>query len=230
MAAQKGSRSIGYIRVSTDEQCREGLSLDAQRHKIQAYCDLNDLELVGIEEDGGLSGKSLERPGLQQALSRIRCGDASVLVVFRLDRLSRSTRDTLALTEMMEANRWELHSISERLDTSSAAGRFVLTILAALGQMERETTVERTKVALAHKKTLGEWTGRIPYGFQIGSDGKLVENPQEQVVIQKVKRMKRQGKTIRDIARSLKLSIGLVHKVVNGNQKTRKTKYMKALC
>ena len=203
------NRSVaGYIRVSTEEQAQEGVSLAAQKHKIEVYCDLNDLHLVGIVEDAGISGKTLsKRPGIQTILSQLENGDITGLVILKLDRLSRSTRDILDLTDRIEKNGWELHSIMERLDTSSATGRFTLTLLASLAQLEREQISERTKAALAHKKENGEYLGSPPLGYdiEISSSGKrtLVPVHEEQLVLQRIYDMRRDGMTYQQIADAL---------------------------
>ena len=156
------TRAIGYVRVSTTEQAVEEISLDAQRAKIRTYCELNDLDLIDIAEDAGISGKSIRgRPGISAVLERLKAGEAEVLITFKLDRLSRSTKDVLQLVDHVGKEGWELHSIMEKLDTSSAAGRFVLTILAALAQMEREQIGERTSMALQYKKLSGKIFQRV---------------------------------------------------------------------
>ena len=143
-------RVLGYVRVSTEEQAREGVSLDAQRHRIEAHAEAQGWELVGVEADNGISGKAIKnRPGLRRALSALRKHKADTLLVVALDRLSRSTRDVLDLVARAEKEDWALHSIEERLDTSSPQGRFVVTLLGALAQLEREQAAERTKVAMA---------------------------------------------------------------------------------
>jgi len=130
---------IGYIRVSTEDQTENGVSLAAQRHRLQAYAEAHGLQLVRIEEDAGISARrTTNRPGLQRALAALKRGDADGLVVVKLDRLSRTTSDILDLVSRAEKERWALHSIEERLDTESPHGRFVVTVLAALAQMERE--------------------------------------------------------------------------------------------
>ena len=203
------NRSVaGYIRVSTEEQAQEGVSLAAQKHKIEVYCDLNDLHLVGIVEDAGISGKTLsKRPGIQTVLNELENGTISGLVILKLDRLSRSTRDILDLTDRIEKNGWELHSIMERLDTSSATGRFTLTLLASLAQLEREQISERTKAALAHKRENGEFLGTPPLGYQVevSSSGErnLIPVHEEQLVLQRIDDMRREGKTYQQIADAL---------------------------
>jgi DNA invertase Pin-like site-specific DNA recombinase len=95
-------RAIGYIRVSTEEQSREGCSLSMQTEKIQAYCQLNDMELIEVIEDAGISAKSIAaRPGFQAALDIVFSGQADALVVFKLDRAFRSTQDALQTAERM---------------------------------------------------------------------------------------------------------------------------------
>lgn len=174
-------RAIGYVRVSTEEQAAEGVSLAAQRAKLAGYAVANELELVAIVADEGISAKRADnRPALQQALERIRAGEADALVVVKLDRLSRSTRDVLDLADESDREGWELHSLSEKLDTGSPQGRFTLTILAALAQLEREQTGERTRMALRHIRSTGRKTGgHVPFGFDAAEDGSLEENEGE---------------------------------------------------
>ncbi len=143
-------KTIGYIRVSTDEQAREGISLESQKAKITAYCELNDLELVGIIEDAGKSGKDLNREGIQSLITEIKARRIDAVVVYKLDRLSRRVRDTLSLMDIIEKKNIAFHSITERIDTKSAMGKFFLNIMASMNQWERDTISERTKDALQH--------------------------------------------------------------------------------
>src|SRR5512145_3177981 len=93
------NQAVGYVRVSTEDQASEGVSLEAQRARIEAYCATYGLELVAVFEDAGLSGKSLKRPGMSALLDAIRSGAAGSVVVYKLDRLSRSVRDLLSVVE-----------------------------------------------------------------------------------------------------------------------------------
>src|SRR5947207_9644845 len=106
---------LGYARVSTDEQAREGVSLDAQAAKIRSYCSLHDLTLERVLVDEGLSGAGLNRPALQALLTAIDAGQISGVVVYKLDRLSRSTRDLLDLVDRCEEAGVALHSLQEKL-------------------------------------------------------------------------------------------------------------------
>lgn len=193
-------KAIGYIRVSTDEQAREGISLAAQAAKIRAYADLNDLELVEIIEDAGKSGKSLEREGIQALLAKVRSKEAQAVIVYKLDRLSRRVVDTLSVIEQVESAGAGFHSIQERVDTKSAIGRFFLTITAAYAQMERDTIAERTAGALAHKKAIGEHVGRVPYGFTL--TGKTLTKS-DAGVIAMIAGWRHEGMTLSEIASEL---------------------------
>jgi len=121
-------KTIGYIRVSTTEQAREGISLENQRKKIQTYCELNDLQLIEIIEDGGKSGKNLNREGIQELLTKVKGKSINAVVVYKLDRLSRKVIDTLNLIETFEKAAIAFHSLNEKIDTSTAMGRFFLNI------------------------------------------------------------------------------------------------------
>jgi DNA invertase Pin-like site-specific DNA recombinase len=158
------------------------LSLDAQQAKLAAYATLYDLDLVAIEVDAGVSAKTLQRPALQQALRRLKASEAEALLVVKLDRLTRSVKDLGVLVETyFLAGKWSLMSVSEQIDTRTAAGRMVLNILAAVSQWERETIGERTAEAMAYKRRWREYTGGAPpYGWSLAADGACT-SPQTQV-------------------------------------------------
>lgn len=197
------TKVVGYIRVSTDKQADHGISLDAQRAKIQAYAVAMDLDLVGIIEDAGASAKTLDRPGLRAALSMLDKGKAEALLVVKLDRLTRSVRDLGDLVERYFATRCSLLSMSDAIDTRTAAGRLVLNVLTSVAQWEREATGERTRDALAHKASKGEFCGgQAPYGFSV-ENGLLVRNDAEQGVLSVVAELKASGLSLRAIAAEL---------------------------
>ena len=151
-------KAIGYIRVSTQGQADEGVSLEAQRAKIRAWCELNDAELVAVFEDAGLSGASMKgREGLEAALKAT--GKGMALVCYSISRLARSTRDMLHISEQLDKKGADLVSLTEKIDTTTAAGRMVFKMLAVLADFERDQIGERTKLALAHKKAVGEVYG-----------------------------------------------------------------------
>jgi len=196
-------RAVVYTRVSTNEQSIEGVSLDMQESKAKSYCHLNDLFIKNIFSDIA-SGKTAKRPGLQDALESCKTGDT--LIVYSLSRLSRSVMDTLTIADDLTQRGIDFVSLSERIDTSTPAGRLVLTVLSAMSQWEREQLAERTHDALQTKRARGERTGAIPYGYQLAKDGiHLIKDQMEQVMISLVKDLKKEGKSLRQIAERLTL-------------------------
>ena len=196
--------AIGYVRVSTAGQAEDGVSLDAQRGKIEAWALANDYELVGIEIDAGMSGKRADnREALQRALDRA-CAERTALVVYSLSRLSRSTKDTLSIADKLDKAGADLVSLSEKIDTTSAAGKMVFRMLAVLAEFERDQIGERTRAALAHKRSKREKTGGdVPFGFDC-VDGQLMPNRAEQKVIALVYELHGKGYSLRAIGRELR--------------------------
>jgi len=124
--------AVGYVRVSTLEQASEGVSLDAQRDKIRAYCKFNGIKLIDIAADEGVSGSTLDRPGLQDALRMLQRGRANTLIVIKLDRLTRSVRDLCLLVDDYFAHeRYHLLSVCGMVNTHNAAGRMLMLNLAS---------------------------------------------------------------------------------------------------
>lgn len=191
------------MRVSTEEQAREGLSMEAQKEKIRSFAKLHNLDLIEIFADEGASGKNLDRDGIETLIKKIEGQQHDSVIVYKLDRLSRRTRDLLLLIEDVFAKgNTRLFSITEQIDTDTAIGKFFLTLMGAMAQMERELISERTKTVLEHKKKLGHSLGHIPFGFN-RVDGKLVKSNYEQKIIRNIKRWKREGKSYQWIADKL---------------------------
>lgn len=199
-------RAIGYVRVSTAQQADTGVSLEAQRAKIAAYCELYGFELVDVEVDAGASACTLEREGLQRALAALESGQAEALVVVKLDRLTRSVRDLDSLlTRYFAEGVHSLVSVAEQVDTTTATGRMVLHVLMSVSQWEREVIGERTAAALQHKAERGEYTGgQPPYGYQVAEDGVNLEPCEgEQRVIAAIREYREAGLSLRKIAARL---------------------------
>lgn len=200
-------RIIGYTRVSTGRQVEEGLSLDAQKAKLEAYCALYDLELVEVFVDAGKSGKSMDRPELQRALAVLADGTVDGLLVIKLDRLTRSVRDLGELVERSSKQGWALMSVGEQLDTSSAGGRLVMNILCVVSQWEREIIAERVSSGMKHKASLGGYVGgkHTRYGTRPAGKGTkvVVESESERELIAEAVRLRRAGATLQAVADEL---------------------------
>ena len=190
-------KAIGYIRVSTEEQAKHGISLDMQRAKIAAYASLEDLDLIDTIADEGISGCSIKgRPGIQKVLEMVKSKQTKAVIVYKLDRLARNTIEALQVSRLLDRNGVALHSITEKLDTKSAMGRFFFTIMASIAEMERGIIGERIQGAMARKRQLGEACNNNPqYGFRI-VDFMVVPDQSEQNTIRRIHEHKDQGRTI----------------------------------
>ena len=202
-------KAIAYIRCSTQEQADSGLGLDAQRERIRAYCCLKELILVESITDAGVSGGKLlaARGGGQRLLAALRRKQADAVVMLKLDRMFRNAGDCLTTVETWEKAGVALHVVDlggNAIDTTSAAGRFMLTVLAGAAEMERNLVRERTRAALAVKRSNGQRVGTVPYGSDLSADGTtLIPNEAEQAVIADIRSMRSGGMTLEQIAEEL---------------------------
>ncbi len=197
--------AVGYCRASTIEQCSEGVSLGMQTERIRAYATAKGLDLADVLVDEGRSGKDLKRPALQDLLARCDRGEVAHVIVWKLDRLTRKTRHLLSLVDLFLARHIELHSVSESLDTSTPSGRFLLTILGGLSEMERELIGERTRSALAFKRQNGEPTSHPPLGFRPNGSRRhrMLPVPEELAIVDRILTAWRVGGSYAGIAREL---------------------------
>ena len=195
-------QAIGYVRVSTEQQASEGVSLEAQRAKIEHWCKANDYELVNVYVDAGISGKSMDkRPGLLDALKSLKKGMA--LVSYSLSRLARSTKDALSIGEAVAKKKADMVSLTEQIDTTTAAGKMMFQMLSVLAEFERNLVAERTTNALQHKKRTGQkYTNQTPYGFE-AIEGRLVQVQQEAEIVAEIQASRTGGNTLQSIADSL---------------------------
>ncbi len=214
--------AIGYVRCSTQEQADSGLGLTAQAERIRAYCIMKKSVLVEMIDDPGVSGgKPLaDREGGKQLLEAIKKRKADAVVMLRLDRMFRNAGDCLTTVEKWEKSGIALHVVDlggNAIDTTSAAGRFMLVVLAGAAEMERNLIRERTKSALAVKRTNGQRTGSVPFGFDLDDDGTtLVPNPAEQETVQAIQSMRDNGLSFPKIAEAL-TTRGIPTKQGNGS-------------
>jgi site-specific DNA recombinase len=157
---------IGYSRVSTAEQASEGVSLEMQAKKIEAYCLVKDWPLSEVISDAGESAKSLDRPGMARLLALVDAAEVATVIVYKLDRLTRSVADLDRLVKVFEKKTVALVSLQESLDATTATGRLMMNLLASVSQWEREVIGERTRDALQELKAQGKKLGRSGYADQ----------------------------------------------------------------
>lgn len=170
-----------YIRVSTEEQVKEGYSISAQKHKLKAFCIAQDWEVAGIYPDEGISAKDMNRPNLQRMLKDIEEGLIDCVLVWRLDRLTRSVSDLYKILEKFEKYNCKFKSATEVFDTTSAMGRMFITIVAAMAQWERENLGERISMGYEEKVRQGKYALNFrPFGYDLVlTKGDLIINEPE---------------------------------------------------
>jgi len=199
--------AIGYARVSTWEQAAEGFSLGAQRGVIEAYCRIKGLVLTEIVEDAGVSAARplAQRPGGSRLMALVESGRIGHVVFARLDRGFRNASDCLSTIETWRKRGITVHFCDlggSALDTESPHGRFLLCVLAAVSEMERNLISERTKNVLSFKRQNGQIYGPTPFGYKVEGN-RLRPAPEEMQVLAIIKRMREEGHSLRAIAATL---------------------------
>ena len=169
-----------YIRVSTDAQAEEGYSIDAQKEQLAAYCISKGIRDYEFYIDPGYTGSNIERPEMQRLIKDVKEDKISHCIVYKLDRLSRSQKDTLYIIEdVLNPHGVDFVSLTESLDTSTPMGRLMIGILSAFAQLERENIRIRTRMGMKERVKDGYWMGggRIPFGYDYDKEqGILVPN------------------------------------------------------
>lgn len=200
-------KAIGYIRVSTQVQVDEGVSLAAQEERLRAYCTMNGLQMMAIVREEGVSGSVTlaGRPGGQELLRLMKEYKAKHIVALKLDRLFRDAEDALRQTRAWDKAGIALHLVDmggQTLNTASAMGRLFLTMTAAFAELERNLIAERTTAALAHKKAHRQVYSPTPLGYQRQGE-QLISDDEEMNLISRLHTMREQGRSLRSIANQL---------------------------
>ncbi|MGG6295274.1 recombinase family protein [Leptolyngbya sp. AN02str] len=203
---QREIQHIGiYGRVSTEEQAREGFGLEAQKTRCKAMAEVKGWPQPTHYIDEGISGTkdASKRPQLARLMADVRSGKLDAIIILSLDRLGRKTRLVLDLVDELGKYGVTLVSCKESLDTSTPQGQFVLTLFAALAQLERDLIAERTSAALAERGAIdGEKGGRLPYGYQRSPSG-IVINPAQANVVERIFSLRNEGRSFAKIANHL---------------------------
>ena len=171
-----------YPRVSMEDQFRNGHSLGEQKERMLKLCDYKSYEVYKVYEDAGISAKDMNRPAFQEMIQDIKDGKINKIIVYKLDRLTRSIKDLEEICTFLEENNCSLESMCEDINTSTANGKFFIRMLTILAQLEIERTSERTKFGMIGAVKKGHFVGRAPIGYD-KQDKKLVINDIESEVI-----------------------------------------------
>lgn len=197
-----------YIRVSTEAQAEEGFSVQAQIERLVAYCTAMGWDNHELYVDGGFSGSNLSRPSIQRLIADVEQGKVRSVIVYKLDRLSRSQKDTLFLIEdVFLPNKVDFISLNESIDTSTPYGRAMIGILSAFAQLERENIYMRTRMGMLERVKQGYWMGGggVPFGYDYDrTQGILVPN-QDAEIVRKIYELYIKGYSAQRIANMLDL-------------------------
>lgn len=199
--------AVIYLRVSTADQAEHGVSLDAQQERLTAYAVANGLEVAGILRESAISGTIplADRPEGEKLTQMVSSGQVRHVIALKLDRLFRSAVDALSTTAEWDKQGIALHLVDmggQSLNTGSAMGRMMLTMMAGFAQFERDLTAERTTSALAHKKANSTAYSPTPYGKDRDGE-RLTDNTQEQSIIRQMRELRENGFSLRGIAEHL---------------------------
>jgi len=195
----KNNRIAIYTRVSTEDQAKEGFSLDAQLEKLQAYCTARDWVISGEYVDDGYSGRNVKRPAYNKMMEETDKWD--ILLVIKMDRIHRNSKNFMLMMEELKKNGKEFVSMTESLDTSTAMGRFVMDIIQRIAQLESEQIGERVYIGMEQKaKTNGGILGfNIPFGYEY-ENGKLIINDNEAIQIKHIFNLYLNGYSMKKIS------------------------------
>lgn len=191
-----------YVRVSTDTQAEQGYSIDEQIGRLTAYCKAMDWRIVKIYTDAGYSGGNMNRPALTDLIEAAQSRLIDAVVVYKLDRLSRSQRDTLTIIEGFLEHGVDFVSMTENFDTSTPFGKATIGILSVFAQLEREQIKERTALGRVGRAKEGKYRGGgyVPIGYDY-KDGSLIVNPSEAMQIRELHELYQHGESFRNIAK-----------------------------
>lgn len=196
-----------YIRVSTEEQATLGFSINAQKEKLTKYAELNEYIVTDYYVDDGISGKNLtERPEVQRLLLDVEKGKVNNILVYKLDRLTRSLKDLIYLIDLFDKYNCTFNSQTEKIDTSNAVGRMFVKIIGIFAEFERENLAERITFGYEQKTKEGNYTncnGVFGYDYVVGK-GKLVKNKNEAEYVKKIYNWYLSGYSMLKIAKKLR--------------------------
>lgn len=196
-----------YCRVSTEEQATEGFSIHAQKDKLTKYASINDWDIVDYYVDDGISGKNLtERPEVSRLIEDVNKGKIKNVLIYKLDRLTRSVKDLIYLVELFDKNNCTFNSQTEKIDTSNAVGRMFVKIIGIFAEFERENLAERVTLGYEQKTREGNYTncnGVFGYDYIVGK-GKLKINNNEAEYVRKIYNWYLEGESMLKIAKKLK--------------------------
>lgn len=213
-----------YSRVSTEEQAKEGLSVEAQIDKCKSFCDAREWEIFRVYKDAGFSAGTMNRPALELLLRDAEEKRFDIILVYKIDRFSRKLKDLITILEDLKKKNINFTSVTEQIDTTSAMGEAFFQIIGVFAQLERGMVKERVQLSFDRKITLGEALYRAPFGY-VYQNKKLVKHPENAEKVKEIFEMWAAGISYKDICEKFNIPPSTFYQIIKNPIYTGKIKY-----
>lgn len=213
-----------YARVSTEEQAKEGLSIDAQIDKCKSFCQARDWDVFKVYKDAGYSAGSLRRPALELLLRDAQEQKFNIILVYKIDRFSRRLRDLIMVLDDLKEKGINFTSVTEQIDTTSAMGEAFFQIIGVFAQLERGMVKERVELAFDRKVKLGEALYRAPFGY-IYQNKKLLPDKENAEKIKQIFEMWVAGMDYKEISKKFKIPPSTLYQIIKNPTYIGKVRY-----
>lgn len=213
-----------YVRVSTEEQAKEGLSIEAQIDKCKAFCQARDWEVFKVYKDAGFSAGSLNRPALELMLRDAKESKFNIILVYKIDRFSRKLKDLIMILEDLKSKKINFTSVTEQIDTTSAMGEAFFQIIGVFAQLERGMVKERVEMAFERKIKFGEALFRAPFGY-VFNKKELVPDAENSEKIKEIFEMWSQGVDYKEISKKFNIPHSTLYDIIKNPIYIGKIKY-----
>ncbi|HLC19943.1 MAG TPA: recombinase family protein [Candidatus Nanoarchaeia archaeon] len=223
------SKKVGvYVRVSTEEQAKEGISIDAQIERCKAFCIARGWKVFKIYTDAGYSAGTMNRPALKDLINDINEKKLEILLVYKIDRFSRKLKDLISILEDLKSRGVNFTSVTEQIDTTTAMGEAFFQIIGVFAQLERGMVKERVEMAFDKKISSGEALSRAPMGY-LYQNSKLTINREEAQKVKEIFEMWGAGINYKEIANKFNIPISTLYEIVKNHAYIGKVKYRNQL-
>lgn len=213
-----------YVRVSTEEQAKEGISVDAQIDRCKAFCKARGWKVFRIYTDAGYSAGSMDRPALKDLIDDISNKKLNILLVYKIDRFSRKLKDLISILEDLQSKGVNFTSVTEQIDTTTAMGEAFFQIIGVFAQLERGMVKERVELAFDKKIGSGEALNRAPLGY-LYRNGKLVVNEDDAEKVKEIFKMWASGVHYKEIAKKFNLPTSTLYEIIKNPTYIGKVRY-----
>ena len=213
-----------YVRVSTEEQAKEGISIDAQIERCRAFCKARGWKLFKIYTDAGYSAGTMDRPALKNMVDDINNKKFTILLVYKIDRFSRKLKDLISILEELKSKGVNFTSVTEQIDTTTAMGEAFFQIIGVFAQLERGMVKERVEMAFDKKNGSGEALNRAPMGY-FYRNGKLVVNDEEAIKVREIFEMWASGVHYKEISEKFNIPVSTLYEIIKNPTYIGKVRY-----